>query len=91
MSEQPTTAPRFSSPRTVELEAQIAATRAELAATVDQLTSRLDPKVQATRIVHEATAPDVDPQARKRARIVLGVAGAAAVLLVAGLIRSIVK
>lgn len=90
MSDQSPAAP-FSSPRTVELEAQIAATRAELAATVDELANRLNPKVQATRIVHEATAPDVDPRTRRQARIVVGLTCAAVALVVAGVVRAIVK
>ena len=83
-------APAFSSPRTVELEAQIAATRAELAATVDELADRLNPKVQVKKIAHDATSPDVDPRTRTQARIVVGVACAAVALVVAGVVRAIV-
>lgn len=36
-----------------EIEAQIARTREELRLTVDELSQRLDPKVQATKVVDE--------------------------------------
>ena len=39
----------FSTPRMVELEAELERTRAELVATVDALTDQLDPRVQAAR------------------------------------------
>jgi len=74
-----------------EIQQEIETVRAELAATVDELASRLDPRSQATKIITDATNPDASPEARRRARIVLGVAGAAAALVVAGLVRKAVR
>lgn len=85
-------------PKIAALESELRATRAQLAATVDELSTRLDPRRQASeavenskRLVHEAVGndPQTDPAARKRARVILGVAGAAAGLLVAGIIRKL--
>ena len=79
-------------PKIADLEAGLAATRAQLAATVDQLSTRLSPRYQADqavtngrRLVRDAvgTAPDADPTARTRARIVLS-AGVAALGIVVG-------
>jgi hypothetical protein len=64
-------------------------TRAQLASTVDELVSRLDPRAQAGRAVDsgrrvwsDATSRDASPEARKRALAVIGgaVAGVAAML-----------
>ena len=94
----PAARPSFSTPAMVALESQIAATRAELAATVDELTNRLDPKPQASRLVAEgkqmvsdATDAQADPQARTRARVVLGVAAGVAALAVTGLVRKLAR
>jgi len=77
----------FSTPEMVAIEADITATRAQLAASVDELAARLDPRAQAGRALEsgrqlwsDATGSDAEPAARKRALTVLGgvVAGAAA-------------
>ena len=79
----------FSTPEMVALEAELAVTRAQLASTVDELVSRLDPRAQAGRAVEsgrqlwtDATSGDSSPEARKKALAVLGgaVAGVAALL-----------
>lgn len=83
-------------PKITALESELRATRAQLAATVDELSTRLDPRRQASeavenskRLVRDAVGkdPHTDPDARKRARVILGVAGAAVGLVVAGIIR----
>jgi hypothetical protein len=79
----------FSTPEMVAIEADITATRAQLASTVDELAARLDPRAQAGRALEsgrqlwsDATGQDSEPAARKRALTVLGgvAAGAAAVV-----------
>ncbi len=80
-----------------DIEAQIARNRAELAATIDELSDRLDPKAKAEEIVVKAKQlvkdagndPDTRPEDRNRARIVVGVAGVAALGLLTALIRKI--
>ena len=80
-----------------DIEAQIARNRAELAATIDELSDRLDPKAKAEELVTKAkqvvkdagTDPDTRPEDRNRARIVVGVAGVAALGLLTALIRKI--
>ncbi|WP_298459270.1 DUF3618 domain-containing protein [uncultured Cellulomonas sp.] len=80
-----------------DIEAQIARNRAELAATIDELTDRLDPKAKADelvemakQVVHDAgNDPDTRPEDRNRARIILGVSAAAALGLLTGLVRKI--
>lgn len=80
-----------------DIEAQIARNRAELASTIDELTDRLDPKAKANELVEQAkqivkdagTDPDTRPEDRNRARIIVGVAGAAAIGLLTALVRKI--
>jgi Protein of unknown function (DUF3618) len=80
-----------------EIEAQIARNRADLAATIDELSDRLDPKAKAEELVVKAKQlvkdagndPDTRPEDRNRARIVVGVAGVAALGLLTALIRKI--
>lgn len=98
MSEDTGTPKLGTSERMKALEAELLLTRGELAATVDELADRLNPKTQAERAVAEgkrlvadATDPSVAPEARNRARIVLGVAGAVGVLLVTGVVRRIAR
>ena len=75
------------SPKPEEIEAQLEAERAALAATIDQLTYRLDPRVKATeavaaakQLVHDAGSdPETTPEARERARKILGASAAAVV------------
>jgi hypothetical protein len=69
----------FSTPQMVAIEADIKATRAELAATVDELVSRLDPRALGGRLVGglgqlwtEALTGEGGPAKRKRALTVLG-------------------
>jgi len=79
----------FTTPQMVAIEADIKATRAELAATVDELVARLDPRAQAGRLLSraerlwaDATTGEGGPEARKKALTVLGgvAAGVAAVV-----------
>jgi hypothetical protein len=77
-----------------DLEAQLERNRSELAATIDQLTYRLDPRIKATeamasakQMVHDAgTDPTTTPEARNRARKVLGVGAGAVVAIVSALL-----
>jgi len=81
-----------------EIEAQVARNRAELAATIDELSDRLDPKAnaqelvtKAKQIVHDAgTDPDTRPEDRNRARIIVGVGAAAGLGLLTALVRKII-
>jgi len=86
--------PAISTPKMVELEGEVTRTRAELAATVDQLADRLDPRTQAKgavngakRLFEDATAKDADPRRRTRARAILGGAVAVVALLAAAGMR----
>lgn len=86
--------PAISTPRMVEAESEVARKRAELAATVDELAGRLDPKAQAKeavdgakRLFQDATAKDADPRRRTRARAVLGGTVAVVALLAAAGLR----
>lgn len=88
---------------THDIEADIARARAEIQATVDELTGRLDPKANAVRVVDEAKAAAADlrrrvtgdsraadePEATTTGWVVLGAGAAAAVALVAGIIRKL--
>ena len=80
-----------------DIEAQIARNRSELAATIDELTDRLDPKAKAEELVEKAKQivkdagndPDTRPEDRNRARIIVGVGAAAALGLLTALVRKI--
>lgn len=79
----------YSTPQTVELEAQIERTRAELVATLEELQGRLDPRVQASRakgqgrkIVQDAFSSQASPADRRRALTVLGTVAAVVGLVV---------
>lgn len=83
-------------PKIAALEAELALNRAQLASTVDELSTRLDPRYQAAqavdsgrRLVRNAvgTDPEANPQARGRARAVLGAGVAALGLVVALAVR----
>ncbi len=106
MTDEPTTPPvdpeparpAFSTPEMVKIQAEIAATRAELATTVDALATRLRPANQAKRaaangrqMLADAVDPGADPAARRRALIVLGAAAAVTVLVAVGVVRKIVR
>ncbi|MDC7122315.1 DUF3618 domain-containing protein [Cellulomonas fimi] len=86
--------PAITTPRMVEAESEVARTRAELAATVDALADRLDPRAQAKsavdgtkRLWSDATTKDADPHRQKRARAVIGGAVAVVALLAAAGLR----
>ncbi len=84
-----------------DIEAEIARSRAELQATIDELTDRLDPKANAGRAVDEAKAalaevrrrvaretrgPD-EPEATTTGWVILGAGAAAAIALVTKVVR----
>ncbi|MBT0994072.1 DUF3618 domain-containing protein [Cellulomonas sp. DKR-3] len=80
----------FTTPEILALEAQIAVTRQQLASTVDEVVTRLDPRTQAAaaaaasrQMVHDALSEDAAPEDQARARKVLGGAVAGVVVLVA--------
>ena len=69
----------FTTPEILALEAQITATRLQLASTVDAVVSRLDPRYQAAaaaaaskQMVHDALSDDAAPDDQAHARKVLG-------------------
>jgi hypothetical protein len=65
--------------RTAEqIEADIAATRARLASTVDELVDRANPKNLALRQVEQAKSQVFDEQGQLRTQKILAVAGAVA-------------
>jgi hypothetical protein len=79
----------FTTPEILALEAQIAARRQQLAATVDAVVSRLDPRYQASaaaaasrQMVHDALSDDAAPDDQVHARKVLGGVAVGVVLLV---------
>ncbi len=88
---------------THDIEVEIARARAELQATVDELTGRLDPKANAVRVVDEAKAAVADvrrrvtgearaadePEATTTGWVALGAGAAAVAALVAGVIRKL--
>ena len=86
------------SPTPAEIEARLEKNRADLAATIDELTERLDPRVRATetvtrakQLVHDAgTDPSTSTAARDRARKVLG-AGALGVAGVVALLTAVAR
>ncbi|WP_265520270.1 DUF3618 domain-containing protein [Oerskovia flava] len=84
-----------------ELEAEIAVTRKELAATIDDLTTRLDPRVAASHAAHQAKQaavdtgnllsggglPDRDPARSRNVKVLIGAVVAGAALAVAAIVR----
>jgi hypothetical protein len=84
-----------------QLEDEIARTRAELAGTVDELATRLDPRVQASHVARQAKQaasdtgalfsgggmPEADPERSRNVKVLLGVAVAAVALVVTGIVR----
>lgn len=81
-------------PHLAALEAEVTLTREQLAATVDALADRLDPRRQADRavargrrLVFDATDPAALPEDRAHARKVVVIAGVVVVLVVAGIVR----
>lgn len=84
-------------PRTIE--AQLEKNRAELAATIDELTARLDPRTKATdavarakQLIHDAgTDPATAPSARNHARRYLGIGAAAVTASVAAIVTALAR
>lgn len=78
-----------------DLEALLETNRAELAATIDELTHRLNPRVQARdcvararKLLHDAGMdPATTTQDRNHARKVLGIAAAAITIVTAAVAR----
>ncbi len=78
------------------LEAELAATRQELTATIDALSDRLDPRVRAAAVMDQGrtllrdamgTDPAADRERRGRARAVVGAVAAGAALLLTAALR----
>lgn len=88
-------------PSQAQLEDEIARTRAELAGTVDELATRLDPRVQASHVARQAKQaasdtgalftgggmPESDPERSRNVKVLLGAAAAAVALVVTGIVR----
>jgi len=86
-----------------DIEAEIAKTRAELQATVDELSDRLDPRANAARAVDETKAAVADlrrrvtgeertkgePEATTTGWVILGAGAAAALALVTAVVRKV--
>ena len=82
MSDDKSAPERFTTPAMLAVEADIVATRHQLATTVDELTARLAPRAQADaaiatarRLASDATSPEADPADRAHARKVLAGVG----------------
>jgi len=83
-------------PTIAELEAEIVRTREGLVRTVDQLSTRLDPRYQANqavagarKVVRDAIGsdPDADPRAKNRSRAILAGGVAVVAVLAAAALR----
>ena len=84
-----------------QLEDEIARTRAELAGTIDELTTRLDPRVQAKQAAHQAKQaatdtgafltggglPEEDPDRSRNVKLLLGAVVAGVALVAAAVLR----
>ncbi|MGO1316425.1 MAG: DUF3618 domain-containing protein [Cellulomonadaceae bacterium] len=84
-----------------EIQVEIAATRAELADSIDTLTARLDPRYVATQAGQSARQaaqdaagvltgkglPEDSPRRARNVKVLLGVAGAAAALVALAIVR----
>jgi outer membrane murein-binding lipoprotein Lpp len=84
-----------------QLEDEIARTRAELAGTIDELTTRLDPRVQAKQAAHQAKQaatdtgafltggglPEEDPDRSRNVKLLLGAVVAGVALVAAVVLR----
>ncbi|MCL2423135.1 MAG: DUF3618 domain-containing protein [Micrococcales bacterium] len=85
--------PVFSTPEMVEIQAEIATTRAELAATVDELAMRLNPRYQAQQTARDVRQlfvdPSANPRARRRALIVVGAAAVVTVVVTVTIVRKV--
>lgn len=74
----PVTVPKQASKSKAQLEADIAATRVRLAATVDELVDKAHPKNVAKRQVDQAKAQVYDEQGNLRTQKLIAVGGAVA-------------
>jgi hypothetical protein len=88
-------------PSQSQIEDEIARTRAELAGTIDELTTRLDPRVQASHVAQQAKQaasdtgaflsgggfPEEDPDRSRNVKLLLGAAVAGTALVVAAILR----
>jgi Protein of unknown function (DUF3618) len=88
-------------PSQSQIEDEIARTRAELAGTIDELTTRLDPRVQASHVAQQAKQaasdtsafltggglPEEDPDRSRNVKLLLGAALAGTALVVAAILR----
>ena len=93
----------MSTPSQAEIEADIARTRAELRATVDELTERLNPKNQAQNALDEAkiafadvkrkvtgeVRPIGEPEPTRTGWVVLGAGAALAAIVLGGIARKL--
>ena len=84
-----------------QLEDEIARTRAELAGTIDELTTRLDPRVQAKAAAQQAKQaasdtgafltggglPEEDPDRSRNVKLLLGAVVAGVALITAAVLR----
>ncbi|MGM7421208.1 DUF3618 domain-containing protein [Cellulosimicrobium sp. ES-005] len=84
-----------------QLEDEIARTRAELAGTIDELTTRLDPRVQAKAAAQQAKQaasdtrafltggglPEEDPDRSRNVKLLLGAVVAGVALVTAAILR----
>lgn len=102
-STQPTNGAAPKTAGAADIEAEIARTRAELRATVDQLSERLNPKNQAQRVADEAkiafadvsrkvtgqVRPADEPEPTRTGWIALGAGAGVAALLVVTVLRKL--
>ncbi|UKJ63652.1 DUF3618 domain-containing protein [Cellulosimicrobium cellulans] len=84
-----------------QLEDEIARTRAELAGTIDELTTRLDPRIQAKAAAQQAKQaasdtsafltggglPEEDPDRSRNVKLLLGAVVAGVALVTAAILR----
>ncbi|SKC75418.1 DUF3618 domain-containing protein [Krasilnikoviella flava] len=102
MTEPTTPENRAPVPTARELEDEVARTRAELGATLDQLATRLSPKYQANQFARATTQaasdagafvtggglPDTDARRKRNAQVLLGAAAAGLALVVITVVRA---
>ncbi len=88
-------------PSQSQLEDEIARTRAELAGTIDELSTRLDPRVQAKQAAHQAKQaasdtgafltggglPEEDPDRSRNVKLLLGAVAVGVALVAAAVLR----
>lgn len=88
-------------PTQAELEAEISRTRSELASTIDELTTRLDPRVQAVNVANQTKQaaadtgafftggglPEHDPARARNVKILIAGAAATVALVAAAILR----